>query len=51
MEKFLHNERAASVSLTLLVQLQHIPLLSLFFPVLDLPAMSYFIFLHSFFPI
>ena len=43
MEKFLHNEHATSVSLTLLVQLQHIPLLSLVFSVLDLPAVSYFI--------
>jgi hypothetical protein len=43
MVKFLHNEHATSVILTVLVQLQHIPLLSLVFSMLDLPAMSFFI--------
>jgi len=49
MEKFLHNGHATSVSLTFLLQLQHISPLSLVFSMLDLPAMSYFISFFSFF--
>ena len=38
----LNNEHTVSVSLTLSVQLKHIPLLSQVFSILDLPAVSFF---------
>jgi len=47
-KSLLHNDYDSSVSLTLLVQLKHIPLLSFFFSILELPPMSFF---QTFFPL
>jgi len=51
MESIMHAEHTRSDSLTLLAQLKHVLLLSLFFSVLDLPAVSaiHFLLILSFF--